>query len=66
MENEYNFDCPDAFDYDLMIQTLQRLRKGKSVDVPVYNFTTHARDKHKVGGTASQSISSKYKYLINI
>ncbi|XP_074643870.1 uridine-cytidine kinase-like 1 [Tubulanus polymorphus] len=45
-QNRYNFDHPDAFDFDLLKKTLQRLRNGKSVDVPVYNFTTHSREKH--------------------
>ncbi|XP_021350989.1 uridine-cytidine kinase-like 1 isoform X3 [Mizuhopecten yessoensis] len=44
-ENEYNFDHPDAFDFDLMIKTLKRLKEGKNVEVPVYNFITHGRDK---------------------
>ncbi|XP_033736949.1 uridine-cytidine kinase-like 1 isoform X1 [Pecten maximus] len=44
-ENEYNFDHPDAFDFDLLIKTLQRLKEGKNVEVPMYNFITHGRDK---------------------
>lgn len=47
-ENEYNFDHPDAFDFDLLIKTVKRLREGKSVEVPIYNFITHARDKQTV------------------
>lgn len=43
-KNEYNFDTPDAFDFDLLLETLRRLSEGKSVDVPVYDFTTHRRD----------------------
>lgn len=31
--NEYNFDHPSAFDFDLMLKTLQRLKEGKRVDV---------------------------------
>lgn len=42
--NEYNFDHPDAFDFDLLLPTLQRLKEGKKVDVPIYNFVTHARE----------------------
>jgi uridine kinase len=42
--NEYNFDTPDAFDFHLLYETLLRLSEGKSVDVPVYDFTTHKRD----------------------
>nr|CAH7765821.1 unnamed protein product [Callosobruchus chinensis] len=42
--NEYNFDHPDAFDFDLLIATLQRLKEGRKVEVPVYNFVTHSRE----------------------
>ena len=35
-ENEYNFDHPDAFDYDLLVETLKKLKKGKQVDVSVH------------------------------
>ena len=44
-DNDYNFDHPDAFDFVLLIKTLQKLRKGKCVDVPIYNFVSHAREK---------------------
>lgn len=43
--NEYNFDEPRAFDFDLIYKTLQRLREGKNVAVPVYNFITHRREE---------------------
>lgn len=42
--NEYNFDHPDAFDFDLILYTLQQLKKGKQVHIPIYNFTTHSRE----------------------
>ncbi|CAH1970899.1 unnamed protein product [Acanthoscelides obtectus] len=42
--NEYNFDHPDAFDFDLLTSTLQRLKEGRKVEVPVYNFVTHSRE----------------------
>ncbi|KAG6920494.1 uridine-cytidine kinase 1 like 1, partial [Chelydra serpentina] len=55
--NEYNFDHPDAFDFDLLISVLRKLKKGKSVKVPVYDFTTHSRRKEWVcgGGAGSPS-----------
>lgn len=43
-DNEYNFDHPDAFDFDLLVATLQRLKEGKKVDVPIYNFVSHSRE----------------------
>ncbi|CAI5446888.1 unnamed protein product [Caenorhabditis angaria] len=42
--SDYNFDHPDAFDFELLHKTLDRLRVGKSVEVPVYDFNTHSRD----------------------
>lgn len=44
-KHEYNFDHPQAFDFDLMCETVRRLRDGKNVEVPVYDFTTHRREK---------------------
>ena len=46
--NEYNFDHPDAFDFELLIKTLRRLKSGKKVDVPIYNFVTHSRESQAV------------------
>ena len=43
--NEYNFDHPDAYDFELLIETLGKLKEGKRVEVPIYNFATHAREK---------------------
>jgi uridine kinase len=42
-ESNYNFDHPDAFDDDLLMQTLKSLKDGKDVDIPVYSFVTHRR-----------------------
>ncbi|CAG6021562.1 unnamed protein product [Menidia menidia] len=43
--NDYNFDHPDAFDFKLLTHTLRKLKQGKSVKIPVYDFTTHGRQK---------------------
>ncbi|KAJ3585788.1 hypothetical protein NHX12_012197 [Muraenolepis orangiensis] len=43
--NNYNFDHPDAFDFGLLTHTLRKLKLGKSVKIPVYDFTTHGRQK---------------------
>jgi uridine kinase len=42
--SEYNFDHPDAFDFDLILTTLKQLKKGKQVHIPIYNFATHSRE----------------------
>ena len=52
--NKGGFHCPmpsfsaDAFDYDLMVETLRKLKEGKMVEVPVYDFNTHSRAKYTV------------------
>ncbi|CAG2180643.1 unnamed protein product, partial [Oppiella nova] len=43
--NEYNFDHPESFDLDLLVETLRKLKEGKRVEVPIYNFVTHSREK---------------------
>lgn len=47
-KNEYNFDHPDGFDFELLRKTLQRLKHFKSVEVPIYNFITHSRETKTV------------------
>ncbi|MCF7942988.1 MAG: uridine kinase [Spirochaetia bacterium] len=39
----YNFDHPDAFDSDLFYNHLQALKKGKSIQMPQYDFVNHKR-----------------------
>ncbi len=38
-----NYDHPDSFDTDMMIQDLKDLRSGKTVHCPVYDYTIHNR-----------------------
>jgi len=40
---QLNFDHPDALDNDLLVSHLAELRAGRAVDVPIYDFKTHAR-----------------------
>lgn len=39
-----NYDHPDSLDHDLLYENLLELQKGKSVDIPLYNFSTHLRE----------------------
>lgn len=41
--SDYNFDHPDAFDWQLIVSSVGKLAKGKTVDIPTYDFTTHSR-----------------------
>ncbi|MCQ2413829.1 MAG: uridine kinase [Clostridia bacterium] len=38
-----NYDCPEAFDTDLLIEHIKTLRSGKPVESPIYDFTVHNR-----------------------
>ena len=38
-----NYDHPDALETSLLVQHVQALKAGQAVDVPLYDFTTHAR-----------------------
>ncbi len=39
----FNFDHPDALETELLIEHIQALKRGESVEVPIYDFTTHMR-----------------------
>ncbi|KAL0331864.1 UNVERIFIED_CONTAM: Uridine kinase-like protein 2, chloroplastic [Sesamum calycinum] len=41
--HEYNFDHPDAFDTEQLLECVETLRSGQSVHVPIYDFKTHQR-----------------------
>ena len=40
-----NYDHPDAFDTDLLVEHIKALRAGETVACPVYDFTQHNRSK---------------------
>lgn len=40
-----NYDSPEAFEFDLMIQQIQELKSGKDISCPVYDFTIHDRSE---------------------
>ncbi|RYP34644.1 hypothetical protein DL767_004204 [Monosporascus sp. MG133] len=43
--NEYDFDSPEAIDFDALLQTLRDLKAGKRAEVPIYSFEKHQRLK---------------------
>lgn len=51
--NHYNFDHPQAFDWEMLIDHLQKLKEGMAIDQPIYNFHTHSRM------SATQRLESK-------
>ncbi|MBQ7937584.1 MAG: uridine kinase [Oscillospiraceae bacterium] len=42
-----NYDHPDSFETDLMIEHIKKLRAGEAVEEPDYDYTVHNRDKEK-------------------
>ena len=43
LRQQINFDHPDAFDWPLLLQHIQMLKKGKSIEQPVYHYQTSSR-----------------------
>lgn len=41
-----NFDHPDSIDFKLLKADMHKLTHGEPVDVPIYDFTTHARSQN--------------------
>lgn len=39
--HEYNFDHPDAFDTEKLLDSMDKLRHGQAVDMPKYDFRTY-------------------------
>ncbi|PGH02954.1 uridine kinase [Helicocarpus griseus UAMH5409] len=42
--NEFDFDSPDAIDFDVLVDTLHALKQGRKVDIPIYSFEKHQRE----------------------
>lgn len=48
-ERQYiNFDHPDAFDWDLLVQQLAQLRNGEPIDQPTYSYITCTRQPETI------------------
>lgn len=43
-----NYDHPNAFDTDILIDDLASLKKGISIERPIYSFVKHTREKETV------------------
>lgn len=43
-----NYDSPEAFEFDLMINQIIDLKNGKDIFCPVYDFTVHNRSKEVI------------------
>ncbi len=43
-----NYDHPDSLETDLLVQHLEALRSGRSIECPVYDFSQHNRSDQTV------------------
>ncbi len=43
-----NFDHPDSVEFTLLIEHLKQLKKGKSIEMPVYSYLTCIRAKETI------------------
>lgn len=43
-----NYDHPDAFETDLMIEHIDALKRGESILCPVYDYSAHTRSSETI------------------
>ena len=43
-----NYDHPDAFETELLVKHLARLKEGQAVECPVYDYTVHNRSQKTI------------------
>ena len=43
--NKVNYDHPDSFDMDLLVEHVKTLKEGKPIEHPTYDYTIHNRSK---------------------
>lgn len=41
--NEVNFDHPNSLETELLINHVEQLKQGHTIEVPIYDFSTHSR-----------------------
>ncbi|GAB1599096.1 uridine-cytidine kinase 2-like [Argonauta hians] len=46
VKGEFNFDHPDAFDYNRMLQTMKDLAASKPIVIPRYNYITCSKEEN--------------------
>lgn len=46
--SKLNYDHPDAFDTELMVEDLKKLRRGESIKCPLYDYSIHDRSDKTV------------------
>lgn len=51
-----NYDHPNAFDTELMIEHLKMLKNGQPIECPIYDYTIHNRSKNTMTITPGKVI----------
>ena len=46
--SQLNYDHPDAFETELLVEAVKELKAGRSVSCPVYDYTIHDRSEETV------------------
>lgn len=46
--NKVNYDHPDSFDMDLLVEHVKKLKNGEAIEHPTYDYTIHNRTKEWV------------------
>jgi uridine kinase len=62
---QINYDHPNAFDHDLLINHLDQLNTNNSVDVPVYDYKIHNRSGETTTHQPTQVIIVEGILLLN-
>ena len=53
---QINWDHPDAFDWELLLEQLSALVRGEAIDKPVYDFVSHTRSGKTVRIPAAEVV----------
>lgn len=53
---EINFDHPNAIEWSLLVEHLDRLRKGETIPMPIYTYVTCARSSEVIPVTPAEVI----------
>ena len=43
-----NYDCPEAYETDLLIKQIKELKSGKTIERPIYSYTERLRENETV------------------
>jgi len=60
----YNFDHPDAIDFDLAYRHLQRLSAGERIEQPIYDFKAYTRRAETLACVPAQLIVVEGLYAL--